>query len=167
MSPAMDLLDFLTEASTDQSLEACEGPHTHGLPRPCDRNQFERAGREIRVYQCRCGRSFEGELWDLHLASNPDPRPEPTTVNGTSNALGEHSRQLRGELAQRMSACLTCGHAKILHGRVNGRIALDHAGPNGDCSHCSCRTFRRHPDLGKVANTRVIAARDRHEWATT
>lgn len=161
----MDLLDMLTEAVLDTTLTPDEGPHTHGLAHQADRTEKERDGRIICTYLCRCGQTFVNDHWDLHLSSTQDPRPEPDTVNGTTNALGEHARQLWGELAQRMSACRECGHAKILHGKVNNRAPSDHAGKNGDCTHCSCRTFRRHKDLGRLHNTRMIAHRNRTERA--
>ena len=165
----MDLLDMLVDAVRDDALTADDGPHTHGLRGQGDRTIREEAGRLVRTYLCMCGQTFKDDLWDLHLSSHPDPRPEPATVNGASIALGEHGRQLYGDLAQRMSACLVCGHAKILHGKVNGRLPLD--APltrlNGDCTHCQCRTYRRHADLGKIANTRAIWARDRAERETT
>lgn len=160
----MDLLEHLADTLRGDP-PADSAPCIHGLvPRyPVETQAMD--GKIISVYPCSCGASFTDGDWDVHLTMSPDPRPAPTTATGTIEALNEHRRPLFTDLAQRLSACLICGHHKILHGKTRSRDYenLPPATPNGECSNCRCRTYRPHPELGQLSNVRAMTAMARAE----
>lgn len=157
MSVDLDLLGHL--ALLDATETAEEWGHGVATSGPIDR--WAADGGIERVWLCECGQTIPDRAWSLHLTTYPDPRPIPTTVLGTTTALGEQGRALWTELAQQVGACIACGHARIHHG-----IHVDvhkESGLNGDCTRCGCNTYRGDPMQYELTTIREIQARRRRE----